>query len=208
MAQREIKQQLRQLFNGLILQGMEHGVMIAQCDERHAEDEQYKMSPRESDSMKDLSPRRVSRETVQAECGGEADRDVDLRMKRHICGCHQDGFAGLRMAQREKDAAPGELPQREDEEDACGGLPHPGKRQGCAAAVAQAERAAAEQCQHLCVFDGAVFHICPVRQYKRKRENQKRIQQEQPPCAAKMRGKHGTSQLSNEYKRKYKNICN
>lgn len=29
VAQREVKQQLRQLFNGLILQGMEHGVMIA-----------------------------------------------------------------------------------------------------------------------------------------------------------------------------------
>lgn len=106
MAQREIKQQLRQHFDGLVLQGMEDGVMIAQCDERHAEDEQRQMLPREGNRAKDATPRRVSRKAVKTERGGEADGDMDFCMEGHIRRRRQNGLAGLRVAQREKDAAP------------------------------------------------------------------------------------------------------
>lgn len=84
MAEGEVHEELRQFFDDLIPHGMEHGVMVAERIEDDTDHDERELRPREADLFENSFPRRIADKEIQAEDGGDADADMDRRVKGHF----------------------------------------------------------------------------------------------------------------------------
>lgn len=84
MAEGEVHEELRQLLDDLIPHGMEHGVMVAERIEGDTDHDERELRQGEADLPEDSLPWRIADEEIQAEDGGDADADMDRRVKGHF----------------------------------------------------------------------------------------------------------------------------
>lgn len=81
MAEGEVHEELRQLLDDLIPHSVEHSVVVAERIEGDADHDERELRQGEADFPKDSFPRRIADEEIQAEDGGDADADMDRRVK-------------------------------------------------------------------------------------------------------------------------------